>query len=63
MIRKTNHFKIGLNILSNRLAILNGKINSIYLNDQLSTFKVKIKKMFINGTERSPIFASLVRGW
>ena len=47
MIRKTNRCKIGLNKLSNRPAISNSKINLEDLNDQFCTFKVKMKKLFI----------------
>ena len=48
MIRKTKLTKIGLNVLSNRSAILNGKINLQDLNNQFNDFKVKMKKLFIN---------------
>ena len=47
MIRKTNIGKISLNILSNKLATLNGKNNLRYLNNQFNAFKVKMKKLFI----------------
>ena len=42
---KTNLRKVGNNILTNRLYILNNKINLTDLNDSLSSFKVKQKSI------------------
>ena len=41
------NYKVGNNILSNRLSILNNKIDLTWLNDSLSTFKVKCKKLLL----------------
>ena len=46
--QKTNISKIGLNLLSSRLATLNGKNSLRDLNDQFNAFKMKMKKLFIN---------------
>ena len=47
LIMKTNNNKVGLNILTNRLHILNGKIPLSWLNLTLSTFKVKCKQLLL----------------
>ena len=46
MIVKTNMKKIGNNILTNRLHILNNKINLTDLTGSLASFKVKQKSLF-----------------
>ena len=46
-IIKSNNTKVGLNILNNRLAILNGKIPLNWLSVSLDTFKVHCKKLFL----------------
>ena len=48
MILKTNKTKVGLNTLANRLSILICLIPLKWLGNSLSTFKVKIKKLFLN---------------
>ena len=45
-IVRTNKKRIGNNIISNRLYILNNKIDLIDLNESLSSFKVKHKVKF-----------------
>ena len=40
--------KIGKNILCNRLTVLNGQIKLDWLNLSLITFKLKIKRTFLN---------------
>ena len=40
--------KIGKNILCNRLTVLNGQIKLDWLNLSLTTFKLKIKRTFLN---------------
>ena len=44
-IIKSNNTKVGLNILNNRFAILNGKIPLKWLSVSLDTFKVHCKKI------------------
>ena len=46
-ILKTNNIKVGLNKLTNRLAILNGKIPLDWLNDSIDTFKFKCKELML----------------
>ena len=46
MTNKTNRLKIGMNILSNRLWYLNGKIDLNWLNMSFQTYKIKCKKTF-----------------
>ena len=46
-ILKTNNIKVGLNKLTNRLAILNGKIPLDWLNVSIDTFKIKCKKLML----------------
>ena len=41
------NYKVGNNMLSNRLSILNNKIDLTWLNDTLSSFKVKCKKLLL----------------
>ena len=45
---RSSNFKIGNNILSNRLSILNNKIPLNDLNLSLNTFKCKYKQVFLN---------------
>ena len=46
-ILKTNNKKVGLNILSNRLSALNGKIPLDWLNGSLDSFKIKSKRLLM----------------
>ena len=45
---KSNTSKVGLNLLVNRLSILNGKIPLIWLNETMTSFKLKCKRSFLN---------------
>ena len=47
IIMKTNETKVGLNILSNRLSVLNGLIPLSWLNVSLNTFKVNCKRLLL----------------
>ena len=47
LISKTNKTKVGLNILSNRFAILNGLIPLRWLNLNIDTYKIHCKKLFL----------------
>ena len=44
---KSNALKVGLNCLANRLGVLNGKIPLQWLNDSITTFKVKCKELLL----------------
>ena len=44
----TSKFKIGKNIASNRLKLINNKIKLKDLNDKMSAFKVKMKLIFLS---------------
>ena len=44
---KSNNAKVGLNLLANRLTILNGKIPFSWLNESITLFKLKCKKLFL----------------
>ena len=46
-IIKTNNYLVGNNILSNRLSVINNKIELNDLNMSLDSFKVKYKKEFL----------------
>ena len=46
-IMKTNDKMVGLNILTNRLSALNGKIPLDWLNGSLDSFKIKSKKLLM----------------
>ena len=46
-VNKTNTYKIGMNIFSNRLNYLNGKIDLNLLNLSYQSYKVKCKKIFL----------------
>ena len=48
IITKTNKTKVGLNTLSNRLSILNGRIPLTWLNTSLNMFKINCKKLFLD---------------
>ena len=48
MAFKSNTSKVGLNLLVNRLSILNGKIPLTWLNETLISFKLKCKRSFLN---------------
>ena len=45
---KNNNFKVGNNLLSNRLTVVNDEIDLIDLNLSLNSFKVKYKKLLLN---------------
>ena len=60
---KSNHFKVGINSLSNRLNELNNKIPLAWLNLSLNSFKIKCKPLFLinwsnNYWQRPPIWGS-----
>ena len=44
-ISSSGNYKVGNNILSNRLSILNNKIELAWLNQSLSAFKIKAVKI------------------
>ena len=46
-ITDTSRLNVGKNIISNRLTILNTKINLDWLNLSLTAFKLKIKAQFL----------------
>ena len=48
MISKSHKTKTGLNMITNRLSILNGRIPLTWLNATISTYKIKCKKLFLN---------------
>ena len=48
--QRTNRLKIGMNIFSNRLHYLNGKIELDWLNLSFGSYKVKCKKLFLQMT-------------
>ena len=48
IIMKTNATKFGLNILSNRLSVLNGLIPLSCINVSINTFKVNCKKLLLD---------------
>ena len=45
-ISKSNSAKVGLNILANRLSVLNGRIPLAWLNDPMNTFRLVVKRCF-----------------
>ena len=47
LCRKSNNLKVGINCLTNRLYVLNKAIPLDWLNDALTTFKVKCKKLLL----------------
>ena len=47
-IPKTNKYKVGNNILTNRLHILNNKIKHLDLNDSITSFKINQKKTLLS---------------
>ena len=47
LVMKTNNTKVELNILTNRLHILNGIIPLSWLNLSLSAFKLKCKRLLL----------------
>ena len=51
-IIKTNNFKVGNNILANRLHILSNKINLTDLNEPISSFKKTHQKHFLSKWEK-----------
>ena len=46
-ITPSGNYKIGNNILSNRLSVLNNKIELDWLNQSLQSFKITCKKIFL----------------
>ena len=46
-ITDSSRLKVGKNIISNRMTILNNKINLDWLNLSLTSFKLKIKSQFL----------------
>ena len=46
-IVKNNSYKVGNNIITNRLYCLNNLIQLVDLNDSLATFKIKCKKSLL----------------
>ena len=46
-IQKNNRYRVGLNALTNRLYYINDVIPLEWLNNSLSTYKVKCKKLFL----------------
>ena len=45
--RDTSHYKVGKNILTNRFPVLNNKIDTLWLNQSLSSYKIKCKNSFL----------------
>ena len=50
-VNKTNTYKIGMNIFSNRLNYLNGKIDLNLLNLSYQSYKIQCKKIFLGWSE------------
>ena len=48
LISKSNKNKVGLNILPNRFAVLNGLIPLSCLNYNIGMFKIHMKKLFLS---------------
>ena len=48
---KTNRYKIGENIISNRLHIINAKIEYDWIMWSFDSFKLKCKKLFLNAAQ------------
>ena len=48
LISKSNKHKVGLNILPNRFSVLNGLIPLSWLNYNIDTFKIHIKKLLLS---------------
>ena len=46
---KENRFKVGMNAFSNRTWYLNGKIKQDWLNLPFNSYKIKCKRLFLNG--------------
>ena len=47
-ITNMSRLKIGINMLCNRLKVLNGKINLDWLNLSLTSYKLKMKEIFLS---------------
>ena len=47
LISKSNKHKVGLNILPNRFSVLNGIIPLPWLNLNINTYKINIKKLLL----------------
>ena len=46
---KENRFKVGMNAFSNRTWYLNGKIKQDWLKLPYNSYKIKCKRLFLNG--------------
>ena len=47
-ITDVSRLKIGINIMCNRLKVLNDKINLDWLNFSLTSYKIKMKEIFLS---------------
>ena len=47
MAFKSNKTQVGINLMANRMSALNGKIPFDWLNQSLTSFKVKCKRLFL----------------
>ena len=47
-ITDVSRLKIGINIMCNRLKVLNDKINLDWLNSSLTSYKIKMKEIFLS---------------
>ena len=45
---KTNHYRVGNNLITNRLNILNGLVTFDMLNQSLESFKLRMKEIFLS---------------
>ena len=45
---KDNNYKIGLNLMCNRLNVINNKIDSGWMSESYDTYKVRCKGIFLN---------------
>ena len=54
IILKNNNYKIGNNLICNRLSLLNNKIPLKWLTLTLETFKMKCKVKFLNQSNEVP---------
>ena len=43
---RTNNYKIGLNLICNRMHIINNRIEDIWMSESLHTYKIRRKKIF-----------------
>ena len=66
MMLKSNEKKVGINVLANRLSILNGKIPLSWLNCSLPSYKMHCKKLFLSSNViklNSIIWQEPTMGW